>query len=190
MELLEIARKPWPWYLCGFLLGITIPLLLFQGNKRLSISSNLRHLCAAFFSGGTIFFRYDWKSQLWNLYFAAGILIGGLFAGLWLTSANPVNISDETFVILNAMGVHDFNEMLPTEVFRWSSLTTLRGFIFIVIGGFLVGFGTRYAGGCISSHGLMGLSNLEWPSLVAIIFLMTGGILTTHFLLPLLLNIK
>jgi uncharacterized membrane protein YedE/YeeE len=78
---------------------------------------------------------------------------------------------------------------LPTDIFSWTSLLTLRGFIFMVVGGFLVGFGTRYAGGCTSGHAIMGLSNLQLPSLIATCCFMAGGFIMTWLILPYLLNL-
>ena len=59
----------------------------------------------------------------------------------------------------------------------------------MVVGGFLVGFGTRYAGGCTSGHAIMGLSNLQWPSLVATICFMIGGFVSAWFIVPFILNL-
>jgi uncharacterized membrane protein YedE/YeeE len=59
----------------------------------------------------------------------------------------------------------------------------------IVVGGFLVGFGTRYAGGCTSGHAIMGLSNLQWPSLVATISFMVGGFIMANLILPFILKL-
>jgi uncharacterized membrane protein YedE/YeeE len=78
--------------------------------------------------------------------------------------------------------------LVPSELFNWSALFTLKGFFMIVVGGFLVGFGTRYAGGCTSGHAIMGLSTLQWPSLVATCCFMAGGFLMTHLLLPYILK--
>jgi uncharacterized membrane protein YedE/YeeE len=58
----------------------------------------------------------------------------------------------------------------------------------MVIGGFLVGFGTRYAGGCTSGHAISGLSNLQFASLIATIGFFAGGLIATHLLYPLLFN--
>lgn len=45
----------------------------------------------------------------------------------------------------------------------------------MVVGGFLVGFGTRLGNGCTSGHGVCGLGRLSLRSLVAVLtFLATG----------------
>jgi uncharacterized membrane protein YedE/YeeE len=79
--------------------------------------------------------------------------------------------------------------LLPEQLFNWQQLLTVRGFIVIVLGGFLVGFGTRYAGGCTSGHAIMGLSNLQLPSLIATLSFMAGGFIMANVILPFLLKL-
>ena len=55
-------------------------------------------------------------------------------------------------------------------------------------GGFLVGFGARWAGGCTSGHAISGLADLQVPSLVAVVGFFVGGLAVTHLVLPLLLG--
>jgi hypothetical protein len=78
---------------------------------------------------------------------------------------------------------------MPASIFSFENLFTLRGLMFFVFGGFLVGFGTRYAGGCTSGHTIMGLSNLQWPSLIATCCFMAGGFLMVHVLFPWLMSL-
>jgi uncharacterized membrane protein YedE/YeeE len=134
------------------------------------------------------FLKYDWKKESWNLFFAAGILIGGFIGGYLLRAPEPVAISPATSQQLSSLGIQRQTGLLPKEIFSWHSLATPSGLIIIVGGGFLVGFGTRYAGGCTSGHGIMGLSSLQWPSLIAIICFFAGGIFSSFFLLPRLLQ--
>jgi hypothetical protein len=144
-------------------------------------------LCAAIAPGRIEFFRYDWRNAgLWNLAFLAGIFIGGLIASR-LLGATDAAIAPETRSALAAAGVRDFHGLVPADLFNWSSVLTLRGAILIAGGGFLVGFGTAYAGGCTSGHAISGLAALERASLVAVIAFFAGGLLGTHLLLPLLL---
>ena len=124
-----------------------------------------------------------------NLFFVGGVAIGGMIASFVLTNPNPIVIAESTKEALSANNVKDFEHLLPTDIFSWSSLLTLRGFIFMVIGGFMVGFGTRYAGGCTSGHAIMGLSNLQLPSLIATCCFMIGGFIMTWLILPFLLNL-
>ncbi|MES2775716.1 MAG: YeeE/YedE thiosulfate transporter family protein [Bacteroidota bacterium] len=180
---------PWPWYVAGVLIGLTVPALLLIGNRSFGISSSLRHVCAACLPANISFFRYDWKKEKWNLFFVTGILLGGVLAVSFLGSNLPIKIAPATLADLGNMGVKDFNHLMPADVFSWSTLFSVKGFMFMVMGGFLVGFGTRYAGGCTSGHAIMGLSNLQWPSLVATICFMIGGFASAWFIVPLLLKL-
>ena len=187
--MLDFIREPWHWSVTGVLIGLTVPALLIIGNKSFGISSSLRHICAACLPANISFFKYDWKKEIWNLFFVGGVLIGGFIATQFLSNREPIQIVAETKAQLEAQGIHSFGQLMPPDLFSFSSLATLRGFIFIVLGGFLVGFGTRYAGGCTSGHAIMGLSNLQLPSLIATISFMVGGFLMTYFGLPILLGL-
>ncbi|MBK9177215.1 MAG: YeeE/YedE family protein [Flavobacteriales bacterium] len=187
--MLEAIKQPWPWYLAGALIGLTVPYLLLVGNKSFGISSSLRHLCAACIPGDVKFFKYDWKKEAWNLFFVGGIALGALIAARYLSDPNPIVLADSTAAYLAEKGIMDTGHLLPAEIFSWDQLFTLRGLTFFVLGGFLVGFGTRYAGGCTSGHAIMGLSSLQWPSLVATVMFMIGGIVMTWFILPHLLTL-
>ena len=187
--MLEIIRQPWHWSIAGVLIGLTVPTLLILGNKSFGISSNLRHICAACFPANIPFFKYDWKKETWNLLFVVGVLVGGFIAAHFLENPNTFQVAADTQTQLQALGITQFDKMMPTDLFSFESLLTLRGFVFIVSGGFLVGFGTRWAGGCTSGHAIMGLSTLQLPSLIATICFMLGGILMTWFGLPYLLNL-
>ncbi len=163
-----------------------MPLLLLVGNRLFGVSSNFRHLCAITLSRRHAFFRYDWKrTGLWNLVFAAGIALGGWIATHVLGSPDAVvAISQATQRDLGALGITDYHGLVPRQLFSWSSLLSLPGLTFVVLGGFLVGFGSRWAGGCTSGHGITGLANLELPSLLAVLGFFAGGLLATHWLLP------
>lgn len=190
MQIMEVLKEPWPWYAGGILIGLTVPALLIAGNKTLGVSSALRHVCAACFPGNIPFLKYEWKKEAWSLFFAAGIMIGGFIGGYLLKDPEPQKIAPVTIERLAKSGVQFNTGFLPKDVFNWNNLFTLEGFIIMVVGGFLVGFGTRYAGGCTSGHGIMGLSALQWPSLVAVISFFTAGILTSKYLLPFILQLK
>lgn len=181
--------NPWPWYIAGPLIGLTVPILLLLGNKTFGVSSSLRHICAACIPAGIPFFTYDWKKEAWNLFFAAGILLGGVFVLLFISDPNPVAINPALSADLAKHGITDRNGLMPADLFNWNSLFTIKGLLLIVVGGFLVGFGTRYAGGCTSGHSIMGMSNLQWPSLVATICFMVGGLLVANFIVPLILKL-
>jgi len=179
--------QAWPWYVAGPIIGLFAPALLLTGNKVFGVSSNLRHLCAALVSAKLAYLRYDWKQAgLWNLVFLAGIAIGGFIAG---HSGKPhdIAISSQTKATLQSLGIHDFSGVAPKELFSWHALLTLRGFVSVVVGGFFVGFGTAYAGGCTSGHAISGLADFQIPSLIAVVGFFVGGLAATYLILPRLL---
>jgi hypothetical protein len=186
--MMEILRQPWAWYVAGPLIGLTVPALLLLGNKTLGVSSSLRHVCAACIPAKIPFFHYDWKKEAWNLFFVAGIVAGAAIVAVFLNNPNPVVIHPELVKELNHYGLSVPNSLMPEEIFNWQQLFTAKGLFFIVFGGFLVGFGTRYAGGCTSGHAIMGLSNLQLPSLIATISFMAGGFIMANLILPYILN--
>ena len=176
--------EPWPWYVSGPIIGLTVPILLILGNKLLGISSSLRHTCAAIAPAKIPFLQYNWKEESWNLFFAAGILVGGFIGGVLLSNDQPVAISAETIRDIQALGIQSFDGLIPSDVYNWETLFSARGFVVIVLGGFMIGFGSRYAGGCTSGHAIMGLSSLQWASLVTVIFFFIGGLLMTWIIAP------
>lgn len=185
--MLSLLKQPWPWYIAGPLIGLTVPLLLILGNKAFGISSSLRHMCAAFIPSGISYFKYDWKKESWNLFFVAGILLGGFVAATLLSNPDPVLVNPKLADDLAGYGIQNFEGTVPSDIFSWHQLFTLRGLVMIVGGGFLVGFGTRYAGGCTSGHSIMGLSTLQWPSLTATVCFMAGGFIVSNLILPYIL---
>lgn len=182
--MLAFLKQPWPWYVAGPLIGLTVPALLILGNKSFGISSSLRHICAACIPANIPFFKYNWKKEVWNLLFVLGILIGGILAINLFANPNPIKVNPKLTAELAGYGITNYSQLIPEDVMSWSSLFTLRGFLLMVVGGFMVGFGTRYAGGCTSGHAIMGLSNLQWPSLVATICFMIGGFIMANLILP------
>jgi uncharacterized membrane protein YedE/YeeE len=182
--MLEIIRQPWPWYVAGALIGLTVPALLLLGNKHFGISSSLRHICAACLPANIPFFKYNWRREMWNLFFVMGVLLGGLIATQFLSNPDPIEVAPATITALEAMNIEVDSNLMPASIFSFENLFTLKGLFFFVIGGFLVGFGTRYAGGCTSGHAIMGLSTLQWPSLVATCCFMAGGFAMVHLFFP------
>lgn len=188
-ELMNWLSQPWPWYVAGPLIGLTVPALLVIGNKSFGISSSLRHICAACIPAGIPFFNYDWKKELWNLFFVGGILIGGVLAVLFLKNPDDMVVAEGLRAELANYGITDYSGLMPKELFSLETLFSFKGLVMVVLGGFLVGFGTRYAGGCTSGHAIMGLSTLQWPSLVATCCFMAGGFLVANLVLPLILSL-
>ena len=185
---MHLLTQPWPWWAAGIVIGLTVPALLFLGNKHFGISSSLRHVCAACVPANIKFFQYDWKKEVWNWFFAGGIIAGAAIATFLLPNPDPIQIHPDLARDLAEKGITRIDGLIPADLFNWSSLLTLKGFIVIVLGGFLVGFGARYAGGCTSGHAIMGLSDLQWPSLVATVFFMVGGFIMANLILPFILS--
>ena len=184
-----IFTNPWPWYFSGVIIGSFVPLFFLLGGKVFGISASLRHICALWPHQKIRHFVYNWKEEgKWNLYFVFGIVIGGQLANLLVDGQVIVNISDETKKSLSAFGLTDFTGLVPAEIFNWDYLITIPGIIQLVIGGVLIGFGTRYARGCTSGHAISGLSNLQLSSLIAVVGFFSGGLVATHLLLPLVLG--
>ena len=165
--------------------------LLYLG-KTFGVSSTLRSTCAALGAGrSSDFFRYNWKDQTWNLVFVAGAMVGGFIAAQWLRDPEPIQLAEQTVARLQALGIEQpGTELLPESIFRWEALLTVPGFVMLVVGGFLVGFGARYAGGCTSGHAISGLSNLQLPSLIAVIGFFIGGLIATYFITPWILTVN
>ncbi|SMO58979.1 YeeE/YedE family protein [Solitalea koreensis] len=186
---MEIVKQPWPWYIAGPLIGLVVPALLLIGNKSFGISSSLRHICSACLPAKLPYFNYNWRKESWNLFFVTGIALGGFIAAFFLSNPTPVAISSSTVTDLKAIGITDFSHLMPADIFSFDQLFTLKGLVFMILGGFMVGFGTRYAGGCTSGHAIMGLSNLQWPSLIATLSFMVGGFAMTWFIFPYLFKL-
>lgn len=183
-QLIKFISQPWPWYVAGPLIGLTVPTLLLIGNKSFGISSSLRHICAACMPGDISFFKYDWRKEIWNLVFVLGVFFGGIIATNLLENPNEFVLSEATITDLRALGIQDFSGLMPADLFSVHVLFSLKGFIFFVLGGFMVGFGTRWAGGCTSGHAIMGLSTLQVPSLIATSCFMIGGFTMTYIIMP------
>ena len=186
---MEILRHSMPWYIAGPLIGLMVPTLLILGNKAFGVSSSLRHICAACMPSKIPFFSYDWKKETWNLFFVAGILIGGFIAGTLLFNPQPVQVNPKLLTEVSGYGITDTHSLLPKQIFNWQTLFTPKGLSLTVLGGFLVGFGTRYAGGCTSGHSIMGLSNLQPASLIATLCFMAGGFIMANMILPHILRL-
>lgn len=184
-NLLELLTWPWPWYLAGPAIGLLVPLLSLSSGRRFGVSSSYRHLCAAL-GARAPYFRYDWRREGgWNLLFVAGIGVGGLLAGFTLTGAPP-NLAAATRAHLSSLGIAVDGALAPSTLFSLAALATPGGFIAMLVGGFLVGFGARWANGCTSGHAISGLAEGRLGSLIAVIGFFAGGLLTTHLLWPLL----
>ncbi|MFT5848469.1 MAG: putative membrane protein YedE/YeeE [Psychroserpens sp.] len=187
IKIMQFILDPWPWYVCGPLIAIIMFTLIYFG-KTFGMSSNLRTLCTIVGAGNKVkLFDFDWKTQRWNLTVVVGAIIGGFIAHFYLSSPTNIDLNPETIKTLSALGFENAGQsLLPPELYSWKAVLSFKGMAILIIGGLLVGFGTRYAGGCTSGHAITGLSSLQLPSLIAVIGFFLGGLIMTHLLFPLI----
>ena len=188
--LLDFLRQPWHWSVSGLMIVLVMVLLLWFGGE-FGVSGNLRTLCAIGGAGKKhSFFNFDWRNQIWNLVFVAGAILGGAIASDYLGSPEPVQISAQTSTYLESLGIDvpqtimEGTGFVPQEIFAAQASITWSNLLFLIFGGFLVGFGTRWAGGCTSGHAISGLANLQIPSLIAVVGFFIGGLIMTWLILP------
>lgn len=184
---MEFILNPWPWYVSGPLIAFVMALLLYFG-KTFGMSSNLRTLCTIGGAGKfSNFFKFNWRDQAWNLTVVVGAIIGGFIATQYLSNDSVTDLNPTTVEELKAMGFENSGATLvPNEMFDSEAISSAKGLLLLIIGGLLVGFGTRYAGGCTSGHAITGLSSLQKPSLFAVIGFFIGGLLMANFILPII----
>ena len=181
---MEIIYGTWPWYVGGPLIPLIMLALIWLGRS-FGFSSNFRNICAALGAGKSCeFFRFDWKSQWWNLLFLVGSIIGGYVASHYLSVDQIPPISETTIIELQALGFESAGKAYsPVELF---DVYSVKNIVLLLVGGLFIGFGTRYAGGCTSGHAISGVSNLQWPSLIAVIGFFIGGLIMVFVLFPLI----
>lgn len=182
----EFLTQTWPWWFSGTMIAAIMFFLIYFGRS-FGFSSNLRTICAAVGLGKkTKFFDFNWKSQTWNLVFLVGAIMGGFIAKQFLSSGAPVEISTATIHDLSKLNIAAPVSLQPAELFSLDAILSIKGVLVLAVGGLMVGFGSRYAGGCTSGHAISGLSTLQVPSLIAVIGFFTGGLIMTYFILPLI----
>jgi uncharacterized membrane protein YedE/YeeE len=182
----ELISQTWSWWFSGAMIAAIMFFLLYFGQS-FGFSSNLRTICAAAGLGKKAkFFDFKWKTQVWNLVFLVGAIVGGFVAKQFLSTDAPVQISSSTIADLAKLGIAAPTSLQPQELFSLEALFTLKGFLVLAFGGLMVGFGSRYAGGCTSGHAISGLSDLQFPSLIAVIGFFIGGLVMTFLIFPLI----
>ena len=184
---MEIIFQPWPWYLGGPLIALTL-FLYFYFGKNFGASTNFETLCTIAGAGRVSnYFKKDWKERDFALMFVVGLIIGGYISSNYLIPNQTIDLNPTTVKELTDLGFSNVgNQYFPDEIFSDDVVFSLKGFLILLISGLLIGFGTRYAGGCTSGHAITGLSSLQMPSLLAVIGFFIGGIIATWFLIPLL----
>lgn len=182
---MDIILQPWPWYVAGPLIALVMYLMFYFGEK-FGVSSNLETVCAMGGAGKFVdFFKFDWRKNKWNLVFVIGLIAGGYISNQWLTPDQSIALNPQTVEDLSEMGFSNAGATyLPNEIFSIESILTVKGFLILLIAGILVGFGSRYAGGCTSGHGIVGLSSLSKESFIAVAGFFIGGLIMTWLILP------
>lgn len=166
-------------------------LCLIYFGKNFGMSSNLRSLCSMSGLGKRVrFFDFDWKSQRWNLVVVAGAMLGGFVAVHFMSDPSNVSINPKTIEQLAKLGIDaPEGKLLPETLFGNQTFQSPMNILILLVGGLLIGFGSRYAGGCTSGHAISGLSNLQIPSLKAVIGFFVGGLIMTYFIFPLIFKV-
>ena len=184
---MDFIFEPWPWYVGGPLIALTL-FLYFYFGKNFGASTNFETLCTMAGAGKVSdFFKKDWKERDFALMFVLGLIIGGFISSTYLIPNQAIDLSPTTLQELTDLGFSNVgNQYFPDEIFGDDALFSFKGFLILLISGILIGFGTRYAGGCTSGHAITGLSSLQIPSLLAVIGFFIGGIIATWFLIPLI----
>ena len=185
---MEYILNPWPWYVAGPLIALCMYLMFYFG-KKFGVSSNLETVCSMVGAGRLVdYFKFDWRENKWNLTFILGLIIGGFAANQWLAPEQVVDLNPNTISDLADLGIANAGSTyLPEEIFSLDALFSLKGFLILISAGLLVGFGARYAGGCTSGHGIVGLSSLSKESFIAIAGFFIGGLIMTWLILPYIL---
>ena len=184
---MDFILQPWAWYVAGPVIAFVM-FLLFYFGERFGVSSNLETLCSIGGAGNLAdYFKIDWKENAWNLTFVAGAVVGGFLAAYYLSPSDAVAINPQTVQDLADIGIENAGATyLPDEIFSVDTMLTFKGFSILLIAGVMVGFGSRWAGGCTSGHAIVGLSNLELPSLISVVGFFIGGLVMTWIILPLI----
>ena len=98
--------------------------------------------------------------------------ISGIASNLLVSKNN--RIDNFLFLIGLILGPLIYNLVSGKEI----NISISSSLILLIIGGSLVGFGTRLSSGCTSGHGISGISRFSLRSIIATITFMIVGILT------------
>ena len=183
---MELIFKPWAWYVAGPIIA-SVLFLLVKAGRSFGMSSNLDTMCSiAGASKLSDHFKPNWKSNTWSLVLISGVFVGGLIAFNFLNIEAP-QLEESVVADLQNLGFNSVGSAFaPLELFSLEGLANPKSILILLLAGFLVGFGARYAGGCTSGHAISGLSNLQLPSLIAVLGFFIGGLVMVHFLMPLI----
>lgn len=185
---MNILTSPWPWYTSGAAIGCIMLTLLFLG-RRFGLSTNLKSLCALGGAGRwSGYFADGWRPHVWNLVFAFGAAVGGALTVLMGAKDRVIAISAGTVTRLEELGISRNAGLMPDSLFGEPASENMVAWMLWIVGGFLVGFGARWASGCTSGHGISGLSALQKGSFLALLGFFGGGLFVTRILYPWVLS--
>ncbi|TMM32457.1 YeeE/YedE family protein [Polaribacter aestuariivivens] len=184
---MDFILQPWPWFVGGPLIALSL-FLYFYFGKNFGASTNFETLCTMAGAGKVSdYFKKDWKERDFALLFVVGLIIGGFISATYLIPNQKIDLNPKTVQELTDLGFSNVaNQYFPDEIFSEEVVFSLKGFLILILSGVLIGFGTRYAGGCTSGHAITGLSSLQLPSLLAVIGFFIGGIIAAWFIIPIL----
>ncbi|MDP5172466.1 MAG: YeeE/YedE family protein [Bacteroidia bacterium] len=183
--MISFFSQPWPWWVAGPVVASVMITLLMLG-RTFGVSGSLGTICNIGGAGKLApMFRYDWKRDIWNLLFVGGTVIGGVIAIWVLPSGQEIALSEGARESFGQMGItNGYDKLGPEALFGAAAWTSWQAWVVWIVGGFALGFGARWAGGCTSGHAITGLSHLQWPSLLAVVGFFGGGLIAAHFILP------
>ncbi|MFO7793007.1 MAG: YeeE/YedE thiosulfate transporter family protein [Candidatus Saliniplasma sp.] len=159
----------WSPYIVGAGIGVLVWLSFILSNKAIGCSTAYARtfgMLEKFVRGKKVEEKPYYKKFVpkidWEWMLVLGVVIGAFLS----------SIISGSFRI----------EMIPLvweETIGSSYIIRLIG---ALIGGILLGFGARMAGGCTSGHGISGTIQLALSSWLAFLFFFIGGILTAFLL--------
>lgn len=151
-----LFTKTWPWWAAGIGIGLTAVGLAWFTARRLTVMGGYEDACSLAVKNPV----FNPSPSRWKLWFILGLPLGGLFAGAghWCWTWLYGRLDAVTFGVL-----------------FWKILWLLAG-------GFLVGFGARWAGGCVSGNSIMGVSLGNKMSIFATVAFLAVGIILANLL--------
>src|SRR6056297_361280 len=163
----SLAR--WSPYLVGIFIGILSWLSFLISDKPLGASTAFARtsgMIEKYIKGDKVLeneYYKEYKPLIdWGWMLVLGIVIGSFISSI-LSGQFQIQFLPEFWIA-------EFGQ------------TPLLRLIVAIIGGFFMGFGSRWAGGCTSGHGISGTLQLAISSWIAVIFFFIGGILTALLL--------
>lgn len=157
-----------PWYIAGPLIGLIVPVLLLLKEKQFGVSSSYRFIGSKLFKK-LDYFNYNSQTDLWQFQFAVGVILSGIVAVFWDSSADI-----------------SFEESFTSYGIIFNQIYNSKNILYFFISGLFVGFGSRYANGCTAGHCIMGISQFSVSSLIATVCFFIGGLFITYFVIPFL----